>query len=143
MKKLIVFFIVTLIIVASFFYIYYNYKDDVRQSKIENMKFEQYEDKEITGLELATIINRTIDLNEKNKVSKDDKGKYIDNQQNSINIDIKFIDNDEVYNMETIYKSKIENFVSYYRLISFKCIEIQYHDLTKKIKYMKFEQITQ
>lgn len=143
MKKLIVFFIVTLIVIASFFYVYYNYKEDVRQVKMENMKFEQYEDKEITGLELATIINRTIDLNEKNKVSKDDKGKYIDNHQNSINIDIKFIDNDEVYNMETIYKSKIENFVSYYRLISFKCIEIQYHDLTKKIRYMKFEQITQ
>lgn len=143
MKKIIVFLVITLVIIATMFYIYYNYKADVRQAKIENMKFEQYQDKEITGLELATIINKVVDLNEKNRINKDNKGIYIDNKQNSINIDIKFIDNDEVYNMETIYKSKIENFISYYRLIKFKCTEIQHHVSTKKIKYMKFEQITQ
>lgn len=143
MKKIIIFLVITLVIIATMFYIYHNYKADARQTKIENMKFEQYQDKEITGLELATVINKVVDLNEKNKINKNNKGIYIDNKQNSINIDIKFIDNDEVYNMETIYKSKIENFISYYRLIKFKCTEIQHHDSTKKIKYMKFEQITQ
>ena len=143
MKKIIIILVITLVIVSTMFYIYYNYKADVRQAKIENMKYEQYKDKEITGLELATVINKAIDQNEKNKINKNNKGIYIDNKQNSINIDIKFIDNDEVYNMETIYKSKIENFISYYRLIKFKCVKIEYHDLTKKIKQMKFEQITQ
>ena len=97
MKKIIIILVITLVIVSTMFYIYYNYKADVRQAKIENMKYEQYKDKEITGLELATVINKAIDQNEKNKINKNKKGIYIDNKQNSINIDIKFIDNDEVY----------------------------------------------
>lgn len=76
-------------------------------------------------------------------VEKDEQGKYIDNQQDSINIDIKFIDDDVIYNIEKIYISGVDKFLSYYRLIKFKCTEIQYHKFTKKVKYMKFEQITQ
>ena len=76
-------------------------------------------------------------------VEKDEKGKYIENEKDSINIDIKFLDDDVVYNIEKIYNSGIDKFISYYRKIKFKCIDIQYHDFTKKVKYMKFEQITQ
>lgn len=76
-------------------------------------------------------------------VQKDKQGKYIDNDKDSINIDIKFIDDDVIYNIEKIYTSGVDKFLSYYRLIKFKCSEIQYHNFTKKVKYMKFEQITQ
>lgn len=75
-------------------------------------------------------------------VQKDEQKNYIDNGKNSINIEIKFIDNDVTYNIEKIYNAGINEFLTYYRSIKFKCTEVQYHDLTKKVKYMKFEQIT-
>ena len=102
-----------------------------------------YKDKEIQGSELITIINKAIDTNEKNEVQKDNKGKYIDNKTNSINIDIKFIDDDLIYNIEKIYQNGTETFLYYYRDINFKCSDVQYHTTTGIVKYMQFEQITQ
>ena len=73
----------------------------------------------------------------------DKKGKYIDNKSNSINIDVKIIDNDKIYTMETLYNGGMENFIQYYNQIKFKCTIIEYHKDTNKVKYMLFEQITQ
>ena len=70
-------------------------------------------------------------------------GKYIDNKSNSINIDVKIIDNDKIYTMETLYNGGMENFIQYYNQIKFKCTIIEYHKDTNKVKYMLFEQITQ
>lgn len=70
MKKIVVFFIILIIIVASVFYIYSNYKTNVIKAKRENLKFEMYNNQEIEGIDLATLINRAIDSNEKNRRSK-------------------------------------------------------------------------
>ena len=70
MKKMIILFIIILLIVAGIFYMYTNYKANVRQAKFENLKFEKYKDKEVQGLDLATIINTAVDLNEQNRSSK-------------------------------------------------------------------------
>ena len=53
------------------------------------------------------------------------------------------IDNDTIYQMETIYNKGIQNFINYYGKIKFKCVEIKYHNSTNKVKYMLFEQITE
>ena len=52
-------------------------------------------------------------------------------------------DNDSIYQMETIYNGGIQNFINYYSNIKFKCVDIQYHNATGKVKYMLFEQITE
>ena len=52
---------------------------------------------------VTTLINKAIDTNEQNEVKKDNKGRYLDNEVNSINIDIKFIDDDVTYNIEKIF----------------------------------------
>lgn len=70
MKKIIVFFIIVVVVVAGIFYIYTNYKANVRQAKFENLKFEKYKDQEVQGIDLATIINTAVDLNEKNRSAK-------------------------------------------------------------------------
>ena len=70
MKKMIILFIIILLIVAGIFYMYTNYNSNVRQAKFENLKFEKYKDKEVQGLDLATIINTAVDLNEQNRSSK-------------------------------------------------------------------------
>ena len=53
------------------------------------------------------------------------------------------LDNDKVYNMETLYGGGMNNFLQYYNQIKFKCTKIEYHKSTNRIKYMLFEQITQ
>lgn len=142
MKKLVIFLIIVIVIVSGISYIYLNYKANYNTSKKANLAFEKYLNEEISGTELATVINRAIDSNEKNEVSKNNKGIYINNDKNSINIEIKMIDNDSIYQMETLYNGGIQNFINYYSNIKFKCVEIKYHNSTNKVKYMLFEQIT-
>lgn len=143
MKKIAIFFLMIIIIISTIAYLYLNHIAIYNIAQKENAKFEIYKDKEIQGIELTTIINKAIDSNEKNTISKDNEGKYIDNGKDSINIDIKFIDDDVIYNIEKIYDKGTDNFLQYYRYIMFKCNEVRYHSSTGKIKYMLFEQITQ
>ncbi len=143
MKKIAIFLLIIIAIVSTIAYIYLNNISNYRNAQKENLKFEMYIDKEITGTEITTLANKVVDYNEQNKIEKDNKGKYVDNGVNSINIDIKFIDNDVTYNIEKLYDSGINKFLAYYGDITFKCSEVQYHSKTNKIKYMMFEQITQ
>lgn len=143
MKKIALFFLIIIIIVAGISYMYLNYKANYYQAKKANMEFESYYNHEIMGTDLTTIINKAVDNNKNNDVQQDEKGKFINNDDNSINIDIKMLDVDETYTMETFFNGGIEKFVQYYGTIQFKCTQIEYHKKTNKIKYMLFEQITQ
>ena len=143
MKKIAIFALIIIAIISTISYIYLSYVNTYKNAQKENAKFEIYIDKEITGSEITTLINKAIDQNKQNEIPKDNKGKYIENDENSLNIDIKFIDNDVTYNMEKLFDSGMETFLTYYRNINFKCSEVQYHEKTNKIKYMLFEQITQ
>ena len=87
-------------------------------------------------------MNRAIDSNEKNEVEKNNKGIYKDNEKNSISIEVKITDNDTIYQMETFDKSGMQKFLANYGNIQFKCVNIKYHQATKKVKYMLFEQIS-
>ena len=145
MKK-IIFFIATIIIIVTMVSITYtNYKGMYREAESLNKEFEYYYNKEITGTDLTTIINKAINLNEKNGVEKNSNKEYIENDKNSIKIEIKFIDakDDVVFKMESLYNGGMNKFVQYYGSIKFKCTQITYHEKTKKIKTMYFEQITQ
>lgn len=143
MKKIAIFLAIIIIIICVISYVYLNYKAEYNTSKKANMEFERYLNEEVYGVDLATIINRAIDNNQKNEVERNNKGIYLDNNQNSINMEIKMIDDDSIYQMETIYNGGIQNFINYYNKIKFKCVEIKYHNSTNKVKYMLFEQITQ
>lgn len=143
MKKIAIFLLIIIGIVSTISYLYLNSINNQRIAQKENIKFEIYKDEEITGAEVTTLINKAINSNQQNEVEKDKKGRYVDNETNSINIDIKFIDDDVTYNIEKIYNNGMDKFLTYYRDIKFKCVDVQYHDKTQKIKYMLFEQITQ
>jgi len=143
MKKLAIFFLIIVVVVVGIAYMYLNYKASYTQNKMENKTYESYLNQEIYVNELTTIINKAVNNNKINEVEKDKKGIYIDNQENSINIQIKMLDNDKTYNMEEIYRGGMEKFVEVYTGIKFKCMNIEYHQKTGKIKKMFFEQITQ
>lgn len=143
MKKLAIFSAILVIIICGVFYLNLNYSAQYNNSKKANLKFENYLNEEVYGTDLATVINRAIDNNQQNEVEVNNKGIYLNNDKNSINIEIKMLDDDSIYQMETIYNGGIQNFINYYSNIKFKCVEIKYHSSTNKVKYMLFEQITQ
>lgn len=143
MKKIAIFFIIIIAIVSTVAYIYLNQIATNRQLQKENAQFNIKKEQEMTGQDLATILNRILDTNEKNKIQKDKNGNYIENNENSIKMDITFTDVDITYNIERIGQAGISNFVQNYRGIIFKCSEVQYHKSTGRIKYIRFEQITE
>ena len=143
MKKLAIFFLVIVIVIVGVSYMYLHYKANYYKAQRENKQFESYEGQEIYGTELATIINKAIDNNHSNELPKDDKGEFISNGNNSIQIDIKMLDNEKTYTMEALYRGGMDKFVQYYSEITFKCTKLEYHKATNKVKYMLFEQITQ
>ena len=143
MKKLAFFFLIIIIIIVIALYNYMIYKNNYNAMKRHNREYEYFLDKEINGYELISLVNKAIDNNTSKEVAQDSQKKYIDNGTDSINIDIKMIDNDKTYNMEQFYYNGINNFVMYYGEIKFKCTKLEYHNTTKKVKYMLFEQITQ
>ena len=142
MKKIFaIILIFILCIICIFTAKYMAYKEERNKIKEQNLEFETYLNKQILGTELTTFINRAVDNNEKNKVQKDEQGFYIENDINSLKIEIKIIDNDTLYNMETLYNGGITNFATAYNSIYFECTKIEYNKLGK-VKYMFFEQKT-
>lgn len=140
MKKIFIFLVIVMIIVAAIGFKYMSYKNEYNAIQKENKEFEEYKDKEVYGLEVGTIINKAVDKNTKNKIEKDNNQNFIQNDKNSIEIEIYITDNETMYKMETIYNAGTEQFVQYYGNIKFKCSKIEYHKKTGRIKYMLFEQ---
>lgn len=140
MRKISIFLVIVLTIVAAIGFKYMSYKNEYNAIQKENKEFEEYKDKEVYGLEVGTMINKAVDKNTKNKIEKDNNGNFIQNDKNSIEIEIYITDNKTTYKMETIYNAGTEQFVQYYGNIKFKCSKIEYHENTGRIKYMLFEQ---
>ena len=130
------------VVIISILYGYFTLKKNTNSVLKQNAEYEKYLNQEIYGTDIATVINKVIDYNESNAIDKDNKGKYIDNNLDSIKMDILITDNETLYDVETIYRGGIENFVKNYSTIKFKCTEIKYHETTKKVKYLLFTQIT-
>ena len=141
MKKVIIFLVTIVIIVCIIAFQYNSYKRNQNSISSENAEFEKYINNEIYGIDLATIINKSIDKNEKNKILKDEKGFFIQNDENSIEVEIHIKENDTTYKMEQIYKQGTEQFVQFFINEKFKCSKVEYHKKTDRIKYMLFEQI--
>ncbi len=109
----------------------------------ENAEYERYKQKEVFGTEVASIIHKAINHNIKYEIPQDEKGFFIPNNTNSIKVEIKLQDEKELktYQMETIQKVGTEGFVKNFNLITFKCTNIEYHEQTKRVAKLVFEQI--
>ena len=116
-------------------------KSQKKQIQKENLEYEQYLNKQILGTDLATLISKVVDQNKRNDIQKDEKGYYINNNINSIKIDLKMTTIDKTYPMEEIYNNKITNFVQNFNLIKFKCTSIEYHNSSGKVAKLLFEEL--
>ena len=131
-------FLITIVILS---YTYYNYRKINILALQENKKYEKYTQETILGSSLITLINKAIDENEKNEIERNSINRYIENEKNSIKIEIKFLESDKVYDMEAISSLGSEEFIKNYNSMNFKCTKKEYHKKTNYIKYMLFEQI--
>jgi len=143
MKKYIILLSIVVIIIAIIFFNYMNYKKEQNDILKYNLQFEENYQKEIYGRHLTSIINKVINNNEKNNVEIGQDKRYIKNDTNSINVEIKMTDTDTVYPMEMLYNGGVEQFVEHYGNIQFKCTKIEYHKKTGRVSYLYFEQITE
>ena len=107
----------------------------------ENEVYEYYLDREVSGIEIATLINKAVDQNEKNEITKDEKGRYIENEENSIKIDFNMTTVKKTYPMESFYNKEIEEFVANFKTIRFKCTNIEYHSNSGKVSKLIFEEL--
>ena len=140
-KNLFIILGILLIVVAIIASIYYNYQKKLILADRINKQYNEYTENQVIGSQLMTLINKVTDQNEKNKVAKDEKGRYIQNSENSIKIEIKFLESKDTYEMEAISNLGSEAFIKNYNSMFFKCTKKEYHENTKQIKYMLFEQI--
>ena len=142
MKKIVILISTIFLTIALIigYRIYYK-KVAIEQAVKENKSYESFYNKEILGTDVISIINKAIDSNEKNQVEKDEKGNYIDNFENSIEIKLKFKELDQIITMERINEVGMQQFWLNFGALSFKCTDIEYHTKTNNVKSMYFEQI--
>lgn len=137
-------FIITgifLIVVVILSCIYYNYQKITIMAKQKNNEYISYTEGTINGTSLMTLINKACNENERNEVTKNSKNIYEQNEENSIKIEVKFLESDKVISMEAISALGSEQFIKNYNSMTFNCIEKEYHKKTGQIKYMLFEEI--
>lgn len=132
-----------LTLIASYFV--YSYRSSKIESQKINDEYSSYYNKQMLGTELISIINRTIDINQKNEIDRDNNNYYIDNGENSIKVYVNFIYKNDIktITMEDIEKSGTEEFVKRYSTASFKCTNVEYHDKSKNVKSITFDEISE
>lgn len=142
-KKIFIILLILLIITIVSVYSIYNYRSNIVKAQKISKEYENYYDIEVLGTELISIINKTIDINEKHQISKQQNGNYIENNTNSIKIYVKFIykNDTKIVSMEDIASTGIETFIKNYSTENFKCTQITYHEKTKNVKSLMFEEL--
>lgn len=144
MKKGLILILIALIVgvIVTVGYISNKYTQTSAIQKI-NKEYEFYKGKELLGTDVTTAINKALDSNERNEIPKDEKGFYIENDTNSIKVEIVMYNEDEpkVYQMEAIQKVGITGFINNFNLIDFICSKIEYHEKTKMVRKIVFEQV--
>ena len=118
----------------------YNYRQTQANIAQYNKQYESWYNKPILGTDFISIINKTIDNNEKNDIQKDENNIYIEDNKKSVKIYVKFLESDNIFDMEAISNNGIENFIQNYATFSFKCTKIDYHK-NGNVKSLFFEEI--
>ena len=143
-RNFLIIILILLVITIIAVYSVYTYRAQAEESQKVNKEYESYYDINFLGTQLISIVNKTMDYNQKKDIAKDENNKYyIDNEKDSIKIYVEFIYKDEIKTilMEDIASSGPEAFVSQYSTAKFRCTKIDYHEKTKNVKSLTFEEV--
>lgn len=140
MKKTIAVVLVILCVISIFAYFYIkNVQMEKREIEKFNAEYEYYNDENLNGLDITTLINKATSNNEKYEIEKDENGLYNLDDENSVEIYITMIINETTYRMERISQLGTNAFVEYFGAVRFKCTNVEYHESTGRVASMTFE----
>ena len=140
MKKSLYIIIILFIIILGFTLLFMiNLQNTYKKIQKENYIYEKCLNKEVMGTEVASLINKAVDNNEKYNIGKDENENYVDDNEYCIKIYVKLQTNGKYFNMESIYDNNVAEFVKNFNLENFKCTKITYHDSTKRVSKVYFE----
>ena len=140
MKRQFLIILAVLLILSLIVGLYiYNYQKQQLIAKKNNQFYENYAKGQILGTDLISIINKAMDTNEKNAITK--QGIYYQNdEERTIKIYIQFLEDERSILMEDIAEKGTESFIKYFGQAKFECIKIEYHSKTGSVKAMCFQQ---
>lgn len=138
-KNILIISTIFFVIMCALFIFLRNIQAEERALKKENSQYEVYLNQQIYGTDLASLINKIVNHNEKNNVQKNKNGYYIEDE-NSINLQVNMKTVEKTYKMEQFYNNDITMFVKNFNQIEFKCIDIKYK-ANGKINSLTFEEI--
>lgn len=138
-KNILIIISIFFVIMCGLFIFLRNIQAKERTLKKQNSQYEVYLNEEIYGTDLATLINKTVNHNEKNNVQKNKKGYYVEDD-NSITVQVNMKTVEKTYKMEQFYNNDITMFVKNFNQIKFKCTDINYKQ-NGKINSLTFEEI--
>lgn len=142
MKKFVVLLLAISAIIISVLCMDFKEKeiDNINVNKF-NLEYEKFNKDSLSGLEVATAINKAIDNNETLEVERTENGFYILNDENSIEIYVTFNSTETTYQMERLYGLGMQKFIENFGSVEFKCTDVKYHKKTGRIASMVFEAI--
>ena len=139
MKKVIIGILLTGLIIIALFFTWYNKNlNELRNIKKFNSEFEGFIDREVTGVDLTTVVNKAIENNNKYEVKKNSDGTYENDGKNSIEIIIKPTKDGNSFPMEAFEKVGMKDFTKSFGGAIFKSTKIEYHD-NGKISKIQFD----
>jgi uncharacterized protein YxeA len=130
MKKVIIFLILVLIVIASIFFGWYNNNvQALNEINKFNLEYENKTEGNITGVDLTTLLNKSIDNNERYSVERNSDGTFEDDGKYSIKIYVQLVADESYFPMEALEQSEkgINGFTSAYGAAIFKCQKKEYH----------------
>ena len=144
-NKILLILVIFIVILCIATYLVYNYRVNIAESQAINNEYKAYYNKQIIGTDLASVINKTMDNNEKYNITKDDSGYFIENDTNSIKVFVELIYQDDYTTLdaEQIFNNGIENFVRVYSTANFKCTKISYHKKTSNVETVTFTEVNE
>ena len=140
-KAIVIIFILVLIIVTILGYKIYDKVQKLHEIKVVNTEYESFYNKEILGTDLASLINKVDDINNKNNLIKGKKEKSVSSTEALINLEVKFLELDDVISYEKIERQGINQFVQNFGAFKFKCTKLEHNKFTGNVQYMYFEQV--
>ena len=128
MKKVIIGVLLIVVIMVSVFFSWYKTKlQSLNEVKNFNSQFEEYLNRNITGVDLTTIINKALENNNKYEIKKDKNGRFVNDNNYYINIIIKPSENGNSFYMEAFEKVGIKEFTKSFGGAVFKSTKVEYH----------------
>ena len=115
-----------------------------------NREYEKYQDKDLYGIDIVTVINKAVDNNAKNEIEKDANARYINDGEKSIQVELNLIAGVDAktgeketvtHPMERLIEVDLNGFIKNFNLTIFRVKEIEYHEKTGRISKIIFEQI--